>query len=43
MVDFLLQDGVIESLIQFITQCGTNTKRPSPNDPRTEELKLAYK
>ena len=43
MVDFLLQEGVIESLLQFVTQVGSDTPRPTPNEPRTEKLKLAYK
>jgi len=43
MVDFLLQDGVIETLVQFITQVDTGLPRPLPSDPRTEQLKLGYK
>jgi len=43
MVDFLLQEGVIESLMHFVIQIGTSLRRPAPSDVRTEELKLGYK
>jgi hypothetical protein len=43
MVDFLLQDGVCETLVQFITQVGSSRSRPTPSDPRSDELKFAYK
>lgn len=43
MVDFLLQEGVFESLMHFVTQIGTSLRRPAPSDVRTEELKLGYK
>lgn len=42
MVDFLLQDGVCELLLGFVTQIGF-TARPRANDPPTEQLKLAYR
>jgi hypothetical protein len=53
MVDFLLQDGVCEALIGFITQVDSpaplppNPKasvfRPSSMDPQSEAMKLAYR
>jgi hypothetical protein len=43
MVDFLLQDGVCEALIGFVTQVGTQLSRPGPNDIPTDELKLSYR
>lgn len=43
MVDYLLQDNVVETLVGFITQNGTGRQRPSPNDQLGEEMKLAYK
>lgn len=42
MVDFLLQEGVIELLLEFITQLGS-TSRPKPNDPETPALKFSYR
>jgi hypothetical protein len=43
MVDFLLQSGVCETLIGFITQVGTETPRPFSSDNKSDSLKLAYK
>lgn len=43
MVDFLLQEGVTEILLSFITQIGTANCRPGPSDSRTNEMKLAYR
>ena len=43
MVDFLLQDGVCESLLSFITQLGTQQPRPTHVDNKSEALKLAFK
>lgn len=43
MVDFLLQDNVIETLVSFITQNNSVGTRPGPSSPQTEEMKLAYK
>lgn len=43
MVDFLLQDGVCECLLSFITQVGTGVPRPGPNDPHSDALKLSYR
>lgn len=43
MVDYLLQDNVIEVLVGFITQNGTGRNRPTPNDTHGEDMKLAYK
>ncbi len=43
MVDYLIQDNVIEALVGFITQNGTGRQRPSPTDQQGEEMKLAYK
>jgi hypothetical protein len=42
MVDFLMQDGVCESLLRFVTRCGC-TPRPSVNDGQSAELKLSYR
>jgi hypothetical protein len=42
MVDFLLQDGVCELLLGFVTQIGT-TARPKATDQPSEALKLAYR
>lgn len=43
MVDFLLQDGVCETLVGFITQVGSTTQRPGPQDTKTDAMKLSYK
>lgn len=43
MVDYLLQDGVCEVLVGFITLNGTNLPRPGLNDAFSEEIKLAYR
>jgi hypothetical protein len=43
MVDFLLQDNVIEKFVGFITQNGSGRQRPSPTDQLGEEMKLSYK
>lgn len=43
MVDFLLQDGVCELLLSFITNIGTGSPRPTPTSTHSPELKLAYK
>lgn len=45
MVDFLLQDGVTESLMAFITQVGINVPRPGPTDDASQShsMKLSYK
>lgn len=43
MVDFLLQEGVSDVLLGFITQVGSGTPRPSPLDSKSDSLKIAYK
>lgn len=43
MVDFLLQDGVCELLLSFITQIGTGQPRPLPSEGGLETLRLSYK
>ena len=46
MVDFLLQDGVSESLVAFITQVTDSqvtTSRPGPGDEQGDNTKLAYR
>jgi hypothetical protein len=43
MVDYLLQDSAIESLVGFITQNDSSQPRPSPYQQQGEEMKLAYK
>ena len=43
MVDFLLQAGVCETLISFITQVGSTSPRPGPQDVKTDAMKLSYK
>jgi hypothetical protein len=43
MVDFLLQDGVSDILLGFVTQIDTGEARPSPNDSNLERLKLSYR
>lgn len=43
MVDYLLQDNVIEKFVGFVTQNGSGRQRPSPTDQLGEEMKLAYK
>ena len=43
MVDFLLQDGVCDILLGFITQLKSEEGRPGPCDPRSEALKISYK
>jgi hypothetical protein len=42
MVDFLLQEGVCDLLLEFITQIGTR-KRPYPNESDSPELKYSYR
>ncbi len=42
MVDFLLQDGVCEFLLQAITQIGTKI-RPSSSEGCGKELKVSYR
>jgi hypothetical protein len=44
MVDFLLQDGVCETLMSFITQNGSEpVQRNMTNDQSGIEMKLAYR
>ena len=43
MVDFLLQEGVCNSLMGYITQVGTNQPRPSPTDNQSDALRMAYR
>jgi len=43
MVDFLVQEDACEALIGYITQLGEVGRRPSPVDPHSEDLKMAYK
>ena len=43
MVDYLMQDSVIETLVGFITQNGAGLPRPSPTDTQGESMKIAYK
>ena len=43
MVDFMLQEGVCETLIGFITQVGSSHPRPGPQDAKTEALKLSFR
>ena len=43
MIDFLLQDGVCESLIGFITQVSPDAIRCKQHDPPSEALKLSYR
>ena len=43
MVDFLLQEGVCEILLGFVTLVGTGQQRPTPNENQSESLKLSYK
>jgi hypothetical protein len=43
MVDFLLQEGVCEILLGFVTLVGTGQPRPTPADSQSETLKLSYK
>lgn len=43
MVDFLLQDGVCETLISFITLNSSAAIRPSPSDSNLLALKKSYK
>jgi hypothetical protein len=42
MVDFLLQDGVCELLMGFITQTGTNS-RPTHTDVQSDAMKFSYR
>lgn len=43
MIDYLLQEGVFETLIRYITRLGSTVPRPSPSDTRDEDMKIAYK
>lgn len=45
MVDYLLQEGVTEKLLSFITQIETTDSRPGRNDDTSQsyKMKLAYK
>lgn len=43
MVDFLLQDGVCEILLGFVTLIGHGAPRPTPADSQSDTLKLSYK
>jgi hypothetical protein len=43
MVEFLVQEDACEALVGYITQIGEEGLRPSPVDPHSEELKMAYK
>mmetsp|Transcript_28969 Transcript_28969/g.48687 ORF Transcript_28969/g.48687 Transcript_28969/m.48687 type:complete len:702 (+) Transcript_28969:108-2213(+) len=43
MVDFLLQDGVCETLLGFITMNGTGAVRPAPSDSTSPALKKSYR
>jgi hypothetical protein len=44
MVDFLLQDGVCETLLSFITQNGPESiERNIANEQNNVEMKLAYR
>ena len=46
MVDFLLQDGVCEALLGFVTQIvpgQEKNKRIGQNDPQPESMKLSYR
>ena len=43
MVDFLLQDGVCELLIGFVTLCEGCESRPTHEDMGRDSLKLSYR
>ena len=43
MVDFLLQDGVCESLLSFITLNAPDSVRPAPSDTHSAALKKSYR
>jgi hypothetical protein len=43
MVDFLLQDGVCEALLGFITLNSPDSVRPAPSDPHSAALKKSYR
>ena len=43
MVDFLLQEGVCNMLMGYITQVGTKQPRPTPTDNQSDALRLAYR
>ena len=43
MVDFLLQEGVCNILLSFITQVGTNQARPTPTNNKSDALKVSYR
>jgi hypothetical protein len=46
MLRFMLQEGVAEILVSFITQVGTDDgpfERPVRGGPLTEELKKSYR
>jgi hypothetical protein len=43
MIDFLLQEGVCEILLSFITQLGSDNPRPGPNDVKSDALRLSYR
>mmetsp|Transcript_10398 Transcript_10398/g.15810 ORF Transcript_10398/g.15810 Transcript_10398/m.15810 type:complete len:763 (-) Transcript_10398:228-2516(-) len=42
MVDFLLQDGVCDMLLEFITQIG-DRRRPYPHESDSQELRHSYR
>lgn len=42
MIDFLLQDGVCEALLEYITQIGPGP-RPHPQDTESPALKYSYR
>jgi hypothetical protein len=46
MVDFLLQDGVCETLLGFVTQIAPGqekNKRIGQDDPQPESMKFSYR
>lgn len=43
MVDFLLQEGVCESLMSFITLNAPDSVRPAPTDTHSAALKKSYR
>ncbi len=43
MVDFLLQDGVCELLVDFVVLCGGTESRPTHDDMGRNSLKLSYR
>jgi hypothetical protein len=42
MVDFLLQEGVCECLLEFITKIG-NGPRPTKDSGKNEHMRIAYR